>query len=82
MAKKLRCYRCGLELSDKEDVYAAYDGMQAWQEAARSRGINPKGILPCKNYANCGGEIVEVVWWRDLIRRIFIRRSYLRGRGK
>lgn len=60
MAKKLRCDRCGLELADKDDIDVAFEGMVAWQTAARSRGIEPRGILPCKNYVRCGGEVVEV----------------------
>ena len=60
MAKKLRCDRCGLELTEKDDLDLAYDGMAAWHAAARARGLNPRGILPCRNYIRCGGEIVEV----------------------
>ena len=74
MAKKLRCDRCGLELTERDDLDLAYGGMTAWQMAARARGIEPRGILPCKNYVRCGGEIVEVNeegrrWMRKLFRR-------------
>ena len=34
--------------------------MAAWHASARARGIEPRGILPCKNYIRCGGEVVEV----------------------
>ena len=60
MAKKLRCDRCGLELTEKDDLDQAYEGMAAWHASARARGIEPRGVLPCKNYIRCGGEIVEV----------------------
>jgi hypothetical protein len=60
LAKKLRCDRCGFELTEKGDIDLAFAGMAAWQSSARARGIEPRGILPCKNYIRCGGEIVEV----------------------
>jgi len=60
LAKKLRCDRCGFELTDKDDIDIAFEGMAAWQASARARGIEPRGVLPCKNYVRCGGEIVEV----------------------
>jgi len=75
MAKILRCYRCGYELSDREQVNLAYDGLAAWHAAARTRGLKPRGVLPCKNYMRCGGEIVEVVWWREWLRKAFNRSS-------
>ena len=70
MAKKLRCDRCGLELTEKDDLSMASDGMKAWRATARARGIQPRGVLPCKNYIRCGGEIVKVVWWREWLRRM------------
>lgn len=76
MAKKLRCDRCGLELTEKDDLDLAYDGMAAWQAAARARGFNPRGILPCKNYVRCGGEIVEVnERWQGWLKKIFGRQG-------
>jgi len=74
LAKKLRCDRCGLELTEKDDIDIAFEGMAAWQASARARGIEPRGVLPCKNYVRCGGEIVEVNeqrrgWLRKLIGR-------------
>ena len=73
MAKKLRCYRCGLELSDLDNINMAYDGMAAWHAAARARGLKPRGVFPCKNFMRCGGEIVEVIWWREWLRKAFSR---------
>ena len=73
MAKKLRCDRCGLELTEKDDLDAAFDGMEAWYMASRARGIRPRGMLPCKNYIRCGGEIVEVVWWREWSKKLLGR---------
>ncbi|HEY40962.1 MAG TPA: hypothetical protein G4O18_03785 [Dehalococcoidia bacterium] len=63
MAKKLRCDRCGFELTDKDSIDLAYAGMSAWQTSARARGIKPRGVLPCKNYIRCGGEIVKLKWF-------------------
>ena len=60
MSKKLRCDRCGFELTEKNDLDLAYEGMVGWHASARARGIEPRGIIPCKNYIRCGGEIVEV----------------------
>jgi len=71
--KKLRCDRCGLEITEKDDLEEAFDGMGAWHMAARARGMKPRGILPCKNYIRCGGEIVQVVWWREWQRRLLGR---------
>jgi len=55
--KKLICDRCGLELTEKEDREAALEGKEAWQAVVRARGAEPRGILPCENYARCGGEM-------------------------
>jgi hypothetical protein len=55
--EKLVCDRCGLELTEPEDIDLAFAGRRAWEKAARGRGIKPRGILPCKNYIRCGGEI-------------------------
>ena len=76
MPRKLRCDRCGLVLTDKDDLDAAFQGMAAWRAATRSRGLRPRGVLPCKNYVRCGGEIVEVVWWREWTRKLFVRQKY------
>ena len=58
--KRMICDRCGLEILDKDDQYLALEGQQAWEKAARARGGEARGIMPCKNYIRCGGEIVLV----------------------
>ena len=68
--KKLVCDRCGLELTDKDDIYLALDGQGAWAAACRTHGIEPRGILPCKNYIRCDGEIVVVAAWRRRLMRL------------
>ena len=56
--KKLVCDRCGKELTEKDDVELALEGVEAWQTAVRARGAEPRGILPCENYVRCGGEMM------------------------
>jgi len=68
--KKLVCDRCGLELTDREDIYLALEGKWAWEAACRARGVEPRGILPCKNYVRCGGEIRVVAAWRQWLTRL------------
>ncbi len=58
--QKLICDRCGLELTDREDINLALEGKWAWEAACRAWGVEPRGALPCKNYVRCGGEIVLV----------------------
>lgn len=82
MAKILRCDRCGLEITEKEDIYLAYDGMEAWHIAARSRGVEPRGILPCKNYMRCGGELVEVKEAKGLFRKLSDRKEIPEEKGQ
>ena len=53
--QKLVCDRCGLELTDREDINLALEGKWAWEAACRARSVEPRGILPCKNYVRCGG---------------------------
>ena len=77
MVKKLRCDRCGLELTERDDADAAFEGMVAWQAAARARGIEPRGVLPCKNYVRCGGEIVEVELRSSATQRMCIIDSFM-----
>jgi len=72
MAKKLVCDRCGLELTDKDDIGMAFDGKEAWQAAVRARGLEPRGVYPCKNFMHCRGEMKWVAgngvfWWRRWI---------------
>jgi len=56
--KILACDRCGFELTEKDDINLAAEGSQAWQTAVRNRGLEPRGIYPCKNYIRCQGEMV------------------------
>ena len=67
--KKLVCDRCGLELTEKEDVYLAFEGQEAWKMAARARGIEPRGVIPCENFIRCGGELIIVSERRGFWRR-------------
>ena len=55
--EKLVCDKCGFELTEKEDVNLALDGMEAWQNAQRGRGCEPRGVFPCKYYFRCQGEM-------------------------
>ena len=70
--KKLICDICGLELTDKADIELAIEGQRAWELAARARGAEPRGVIPCQNFVRCGGEIKLVVdkkivrWSRSL----------------
>ncbi len=57
---KLVCDKCGFELTDKQAINLALEGTQAWQDAQRSRGVEPRGIFPCKFYFQCQGEMVIV----------------------
>ena len=68
--KKLVCDKCGLELTDKDDIELAIEGKEAWEAACRARGVEPRGILPCKNYARCGGEIEVVASRRQRLMKL------------
>ena len=72
--KILVCDRCELALKDREDVYLALEGKEAWEVSVRARGGEPRGVFPCKNYARCGGEMKpvdsKVYWWRQRIMRL------------
>ena len=57
MAKKLVCDRCGLEITDRWDIYKILEGSIAWEETVRSHGSEPRGVFPCKNHVSCGGEL-------------------------
>ena len=59
--EKLVCDRCGCELTDRDDIYLVFEGREAWEASCRSRGVEPRGFLPCKHYVRCGGEIVLAV---------------------
>jgi hypothetical protein len=58
--EKLVCDKCGFELTEKQDIYLALDGMEAWQNAQRDRGQEPRGVFPCKYYFQCKGEMLLV----------------------
>ena len=47
-----------MKLEDRDGIELAIEGKEAWEAACRARGVKPRGILPCENYARCGGEIV------------------------
>ena len=55
--EKLVCDKCGFELTDPEEIYLALDGTEAWQDAQRRRGCEPRGVFPCKYYIQCQGEM-------------------------
>jgi hypothetical protein len=57
---KLVCDRCGFELTDKQAIYMALDGTEAWQNGQRSRGCEPRGVFPCMYYSQCKGEMLLV----------------------
>ena len=58
--EKLVCDKCGFELTDIEDIELALEGTQAWQDAQRRRGCEPRGVFPCKYYFQCHGEMIPV----------------------
>jgi hypothetical protein len=72
--EKLVCDKCGFELDQREDINLALDGMEAWQDACRRRGEEPRGVFPCKYYFQCKGEMLTV--------REKKRKTGLFGRGK
>ena len=60
MAKKLVCDRCAFELRDRGDIEIALEGEYAWKMASRARGQKARGVIPCKHYRDCGGEMIMV----------------------
>jgi hypothetical protein len=58
--EKLVCDKCGFELTELEDINLAFEGMEAWQEAQQLRGSEPRGVFPCKYFAQCRGEMIPV----------------------
>ena len=60
MAKKLVCDRCAFEITEREGIAIALEGGYAWKMASRARGHKARGIIPCKHYAHCGGEMILV----------------------
>jgi len=73
--KKLACDRCGLKLTDIDDIELAIEGKEAWEASCRARGVEPRGLLPCENYVRCGGEIKTVVLWRQRLMKFLSRRQ-------
>ena len=69
MAKKLVCDRCGYELTEPDDIDLALEGQAAWERSVRERGEAPRGIIPCKNYVRCHGEMLMVEERRGLFQR-------------
>lgn len=76
MAERLVCDRCGFEVTDREDISIALDGVEAWCEAQRGRGQEPRGVFPCKHYRICQGEMLLVKGKPDK------KKHGLFGRGK
>ena len=72
--EKLICDRCGFELTDVDDIELAFQGKEAWAATCKARGVEPRGILPCKHYIRCGGEVVVVDSRRQRLIRFFLRR--------
>ena len=68
--QKLICDRCGLELADMDDIELAIEGKEAWEASCRARGVEPRGVLPCKNYIRCGGEIKAVASRRQWLMKL------------
>ena len=72
--EKLVCDRCGLKLTDIDDIDLAFEGREAWEASCRARGVEPRGLLPCKHYVRCGGEIVLVASRRQRLVKFFLKR--------
>jgi len=56
----LVCDKCGFELDQREDINLALEGTEAWQDACRKRGEEPRGVFPCKYYFQCKGQMILV----------------------
>jgi hypothetical protein len=56
--EKLVCDKCGFKLDQREDILLALDGTEAWQDACRRRGEEPRGVFPCKYYWQCKGQML------------------------
>ncbi len=57
--KKLVCDKCGKEVTDRYDIEAILEGTVAWQTSRKAQGKEPRGLFPCENYRNCGGEMTD-----------------------
>jgi len=44
-----------LRTQETWDLNEALEGQEAWEESCRARGVEARGILPCKNYIRCHG---------------------------
>ena len=60
MKKKLVCDRCTFEITEREGISLALEGEYAWRMASRARGHKARGVIPCKQYIRCGGEMALV----------------------
>ena len=60
MPKKLVCDRCGFKLTDKKEIESALEGQNAWEIASKARGVKARGVIPCRHYVRCGGEMQVV----------------------
>jgi hypothetical protein len=56
--KILVCDRCGFELTEKDDINLVVEGSESWKTAVREKGVEPRGVYPCKNYIRCQGEML------------------------
>ena len=56
-------------MTEKEEVELALEGQEAWEMAVRARGEKPRGVLPCKHYIHCGGEMLIVAERKSVWRR-------------
>ena len=56
-------------MTEKEEVELALEGQETWEMAARARGEKPRGVLPCKHYIRCGGEMLIVAERKSVWRR-------------
>ena len=68
--KKLVCDRCGFELTEREDINLALEGQEAWENAVRARGGEPRGVYPCKYYRHCHGEMQVVTTRRTFLGKL------------
>jgi len=72
--EKLVCDRCGLELTDIDDIDLAFEGKEAWAASCRARGVESRGVIPCQNYIRCGGEIVLATSRRQRLMKFLSKR--------
>jgi hypothetical protein len=58
MAKILVCDRCGFELTERDDINKVLEGSESWQTSVQARGLEARGVYPCKHFVHCQGEMV------------------------